>query len=505
MWKRTGAACLGLLLALTPFMAVAEDAPLTTQPQEEVQEEDTQAEETLEELNLEEDVPAMAVVASITETLPAKSAILMDQASGQILFEQNADEQLSPASVTKIMTLLLVMEALDSGRISLEDMVTCSENANSMGGSQIWLKVGEQMSVNDLLKAVAISSANDASVALGEHIAGSELAFIDMMNARAKELGMVNTKFQNCTGLDEEGHLTTARDVAVMSRSLMKYPLIAEYSTVWMDSLRGGETELVNTNKLVRFYDGCTGLKTGTTSGAGSCLSATATRGDLSLISVVMGCPTSDERFASARGLLDFGFANYTSVTPPAIDAELTPVPVIKGTLDKIMPTYKNPGTFVVDKNLKDSITQQVKLAENVEAPVEAGQVLGKVEVMLEGEVLGSYTLVASQPVERMTFGKAFGILLKEAVRMTNSPAADSGGSRLGGPDGALSSQEGGEPSGDISQSESALDASEPPAASDGETQNGDSSAVEAAEPCPCGKDTCYCADIGNVCGCLTE
>ena len=242
--------------------------------------------------------------------VPAKSAILMEQSTGQVLCEMNADEQMPPASITKVMTLLLVMEAVESGRLSLEDTVTCSPHASSMGGSQIWLEVGEQMTVQDLIKATAVASANDASVALAEKVAGSEDAFVVMMNERAEQLGMTGTHFVNCTGLDAPGHLTTARDIATMSRILIQHPMIREYSSIWMDSLRGGETQLVNTNKLVRFYDGATGLKTGTTDGAGSCLAATATRNGLSLVAVSLGSATSDERFQSARNILEYGCAN---------------------------------------------------------------------------------------------------------------------------------------------------------------------------------------------------
>ena len=342
----------------------------------------------------------------------------MEQQTGKVLFEQNADEQLAPASVTKIMTLLLVMEALESGKIHLDDMVITSEYANSMGGSQIWLKVGEQMSVDHLLKAVAISSANDASVLLGEHVAGSNDAFVAMMNDRAKQLKMTNTHFLNPTGLDDNGHLTTARDIALMSRELMKHPRISKYSTIWMDSLRGGATELVNTNKLVRFYKGATGLKTGTTNGAGSCLSATATRDGLNLVAVVMGCPTSDDRFSSARGLLDFGFANYQSVAPPSIAHELVPMPVLRGVEPSVEVTFDDPGTFVVEKGNAAAMTQKITMVDDVEAPVVAGQILGKVEVMLDGQIEGSYDLKATMSVERMTMSKALAKLVRSLFKM---------------------------------------------------------------------------------------
>lgn len=367
----------------------------------------------------EEGLPASATVG---DALPAKSAILIDQSSGMVLFEKNADEQLHPASVTKIMTLLLAMEAIDSGRITMNDEIITSEHANSMGGSQIWLKVGEKMGMNDILKAVAISSANDASVALGEHIAGSEEAFVDMMNERAAELGMVNTHFENCSGLDAEGHMTTARDISIMSRELMKYPRIMEYTTVWMDSLRNGETQLVNTNKLVRFYKGATGLKTGTTSQAGSCLSATATRDNISLIAVVMGCESSQDRFASATGLLDYGFANYESVTPPPIDDQIQPVKVLHGVEGYVMPTYTPPPAFVAAKGDTEKITQEITLAGDVEAPVEKGQILGNVKVLVDGKQVTEYSLVAGSDVDRMDFFKAFKALLRSLLTMTYAP-----------------------------------------------------------------------------------
>jgi D-alanyl-D-alanine carboxypeptidase (penicillin-binding protein 5/6) len=316
------------------------------------------------------------------------------------------------------MTLLLIMEAIDSGKICLQDTVTASEQAASMGGSQIWLQVGEVMSVDELLRAVTIASANDASFALAEHVAGSETAFLAMMNNRAVELGMTGTSFKNVTGLDEEGHYTTARDVAIASRALIDFELIKEYSTIWMDELRGGETQLVNTNRLVRFYQGATGLKTGTTSRAGSCLSATATRDGLSLVAVIMNSPNSDSRFSAARGLLDFGFANYTSVTPPPIQEQLTPVRVLRGVADTVLPVHESSGSYVVEKGQSDKIEQTVTLSKDVEAPVYAGQVIGTVEVFVDGALLGTYPLRAGQSVDRMTFPRAFGILARSAVAM---------------------------------------------------------------------------------------
>ncbi len=365
----------------------------------------------------EPDEEGLPAAVSLDE-LPAKSAILMEQSTGKVLFEKDADVQMAPASVTKVMSLLLVMEALDAGQIHLEDMVTCSEHAASMGGTQIWLEVGEQMSVEDLLKATCVVSANDATVALGEYIAGSEEGFVQRMNQRAQELGMANTHFVNATGLDAEGHLTTARDIAIMSRELMKHEAITQYTTIWMDSLRNGANELVNTNKLIRFYEGATGLKTGTTDSAGSCLSATATRDSLSLVAVVMGCATSKDRFAAARSLLDSGFANYTSVTLPSIDEQLSPVPVSGGVNTAVQPTYTPPGTLVVEKGAAQEIKQTVTLVPSVTAPVEQGQTLGEVVVTLGEEELYAYPIVAAQAVEKMDFFAALKSLIYSVVCM---------------------------------------------------------------------------------------
>lgn len=345
--------------------------------------------------------------------IPAKSAILIEQSTGQVLCEMNADEQMPPASITKIMTLLLVMEAVESGRLSLDETVTCSPHANSMGGSQIWLEVGEQMTVRELIKATAVASANDASVALGEQIAGSEEAFVEMMNRRAAELGMTNTHFVNCTGLDAPGHLTTARDIAAMSRVLIAHEMIREYSSIWMDSLRDGATQLVNTNKLVRFYDGATGLKTGTTDGAGSCLAATATRGGLSLVAVSLGSATSDERFQSARRLLDYGFANYSMAQPPALDDQLAPVKVRGGTEETVTPVGRQPEGFVVKKGEEKKLEQLVELAPEVQAPVSQGQTLGTVVVKIDGKEIGRYPLEAGTQVPKMRLSTAFLRLLQ--------------------------------------------------------------------------------------------
>ena len=339
--------------------------------------------------------------------IKAKSAILMEVNTGKILYEQDMDEKLPPASITKIMSLLLVMEAIDSGKMSVEDVVTASEHACSMGGSQIWLEPGETMTVDDLLKAAVIASANDATVALGEQIAGSEEGFVAMMNARAAELGMTNTHFVNATGLDADGHISSAHDVAVMSAELIKHDLIKNYSTVWMDSLRDGESELVNTNKLVRFYEGTTGLKTGTTSGAGYCLSATAERNGLELVAVIMSGDTSNDRFNGAKKLLDYGFANYSyAAIEPTLEKNQTNI--AKGVQKTVKITAPNSFGALLKKSEAQAVTQRVNLNENITAPVQKGDVLGAVEFCLNDEVIGTVDVIADENVDKMSFWTAF-------------------------------------------------------------------------------------------------
>lgn len=340
----------------------------------------------------------------------AKAAVLMDGTTGKVLMKMNENEKLYPASVTKIMSMLLVMEALDNNKIRLTDMVTTSPVAASKGGSQIWLKEGETMTVDELLKATAVYSANDACTALGEYIAGSDEGFVQMMNERAAELGMKNTHFDNCTGLDDETetHLTTAYDIALMSRELMKHELIKEYTTIWMDSLRDGQTELVNTNKLIRFYNGATGLKTGTTNKAGCCVAATATREGTSLIAVVMGSDNSTDRFEGAKAMLNWGFANYTTLTPQIDKSLITDVNVLMGEERTLTPQIPSAASVLVPKGREDDIVQDVELATAVEAPVESNQTLGTVTVSLDGEVLGKYNLTAPHYVDRLSFGTVF-------------------------------------------------------------------------------------------------
>jgi len=341
----------------------------------------------------------------------AKAAILMEQETGEVLCQQNAHDKLEPASVTKIMTLLLGMEAIDGGQISTGDTVTVSAHAASMGGSQVYLKEGEQMTVDDLLKAVAVVSGNDAAVALAEHIAGSEEAFVSRMNQRAAELGMEDTTFLNCTGLPAAGHLTSAYDIALMSRALLSHPDIRQYTTIWMDSIRGGQFQLSNTNRLVRFYPGCTGLKTGSTDSAGYCLSASAERDCLSLIAVVLGSETSAKRFTAAETLLNYGFANYTLIDALAGQA-LPPVEVLLGAERWVQPVLQGSGKVVVRRSQLDSVTTELRLAENVEAPVEQDQVLGEVTVLVNGQPLASLPLTAQTAVERLTIPGVFRRLL---------------------------------------------------------------------------------------------
>lgn len=336
----------------------------------------------------------------------AKSAVLMEASTGEILMSKNAHEKVYPASVTKIMSLMLITEAIDQGKIALTDVVTASREASQKGGSQIWLKEGEQMTVDDLLKATAVASANDACSALGEYIAGSDTEFVRMMNDRAKELGMNDTNFENCTGLDDtaQNHVTSAYDVAIMSRALIKHERIRNYTTIWMDTLRGGETQLVNTNKLIRFYKGATGLKTGTTTKAGCCVSATAERDGLSLIAVVMGSDSSNDRFSGARAMLDWGFANYSLVELTVEPSLITDVNVLGGTTDKITPQVTEKKFVVVEKGKEDKIASVPELSIDVEAPVEQNQVLGTVKFMLGETEVGSINLCAPKAVGKMSF-----------------------------------------------------------------------------------------------------
>ncbi len=360
-------------------------------------------------------LPLSVYAADKKESEPtAVSSILMCMDTGDVIREDNAYEHVSPASVTKIMSLLLIMEAIDSGKISLSDMVTTSENAQSKGGSQIWLETGEQMSVEDLLKAVVIASANDACTALGEYIAGSDSAFVKMMNDKVEELGLKDTNFENCTGLDDTtvNHYSCAYDLAVIATEVMKYDLIKKYSTVWLDSLRNGETELNNTNKLVNTYDGITGLKTGTTSNAGFCLCATATRDGMSLVSVVLGAETSQERFDLASQLLDFGFNNY-KLCPIEIDSsKITEVKVKNGRLKKTVPVSANYESILVTKDC-ENFEYEYNIKNSVSAPVRKGDPLGEIVVMSANSQVASVELVASEDIKKVNFSYIFSELIK--------------------------------------------------------------------------------------------
>lgn len=348
--------------------------------------------------------------------IKAKSSILMEPNTMQILYEDNADEVLPPASITKIMTLLLVMEALDRGDISFETTVNASEHACSMGGSQIWLEPNEAMTVDELLKATVIASANDACVALGELIAGSEEGFVALMNERAKELGMNNTTFMNCTGLDAEGHVTSAHDVAVMSCELVKHELIKEYSTVWMDTLRDGKSELVNTNKLVRFYEGTTGLKTGTTDSAKYCLSASAKRNGMELVAVVMAGQTSNDRFNGAKKLLDYGFSNYSfSKIEATLDFES--VKVNKGVKKDVKIYTDDKISVLLPKTSKDQIKKEVSLNE-ITAPIKKGSVIGNVTVYVGEEEVGKIDIKTCETVEKITPLITAGWILKGVFKL---------------------------------------------------------------------------------------
>ena len=361
-------------------------------------------------------IPAASATGEVPLSLSCPSALLMEKETGTVLFEQNAHQKLEPASVTKVMTLLLVMEAVDSGRLALEDTVTVSAHAAGMGGSQVYLKEGEQMTVAEMLKCVTVVSGNDCAVALAEHLAGSETAFVTLMNQRAQELGMADTTFLNCTGLPAAGHMTSAYDIALMSRELiLHHPSIRTYTTLWMDSIRGGEFGLTNTNRLIRFYSGATGLKTGSTDAAGYCISATAERDGMELIAVVMKSPTSAQRFEDAKAMLDYGFANYAlaQVWP---DAPLAPVDVLLGTQAQVQPVLERDCRLLVAKGEESRLTTRLTLAENVEAPVEEGQTLGKMEVFVDDQLRDTIPILASQGVDRLTVSGVFSKLLRQLL-----------------------------------------------------------------------------------------
>lgn len=352
------------------------------------------------------------------DSITAPSAVLMETSTGKILFEKNSHDQRPCASVTKIMTLLLVFEAIDSGKLSLDDTITASEHASSMGGSDIWLEPGETMSADDMIKATVVASANDAAVALAEHISGSEDAFIEQMNKRAKELKMNDTVFKNCNGLDEDGHVTSAYDVAIMSRELMKHEKIFDYTSIWLDNLRDGKTQIVNTNKLLKTYNGITGLKTGTTNDAGCCMSASAKRGDVSLVAVVLGCKTGKERFSDAAALLDYGFANI-SVKELKLPDDMPLELKVDGGMEKTVKlNCDSSSKVVVDKSNNVEIKTSIDLPESVKAPIKENQKLGTLTYSIYGKSVKTCDITAADSVEEVSFGSVFGVLFNSLISL---------------------------------------------------------------------------------------
>ena len=355
-------------------------------------------------------VPLAPPAAAEGLDVPAPAAVLMEFSTGEVLFEKNPHEVRPCASITKVMTLLLVFEAIDSGALHYDDMLTASAHAAGMGGSDIWLKEGEQMTVDDLIKACVVMSANDAAVVLAEAVAGTEEAFVERMNARAAELGMAETVFKNCNGLDEDGHVTSAYDVAVMSRALMQHEKIFDYTLIWIDYVRGGETQLVNTNKLVRSYSGIKGLKTGTTSAAGSCISAAAERNGMTLIGVVLGAANTNDRFSAAASLLDYGFANWKITSPEA--PALPALPVTGGMTGEVRLEAAAPAGVLTPVSEQGALETVIELPEAVAAPVEKGKPLGPVRVLRGGETVQEIPITAAESAEAITFGSAFQYLL---------------------------------------------------------------------------------------------
>lgn len=353
----------------------------------------------------------LAYAVEDTPIVDVPSYILIERETGTILCENNSHEQLAPASVTKIMTLLLIAEAIEDGRLSLDDTIVTSTNASQMGGSQIYLRENEQMSCEDMLKSVIISSANDAAVALAEHLYGSVESFVDKMNQRAAELGMNDTCFKNCTGLPAQGHVTSAYDISLMSRELLKHDVIRQYTTIWMDSVRDGEFGLTNTNRLVRFYEGTTGLKTGFTTEAMYCMSASAERNGMELICVIMKAPTSDERFEAAKSLLNYGFSNYALIDVTTSDP-LPEVSVKLGVENSVPVELSSSSKILIDKSLQSEINTELELDEIVDAPVEAGQKLGELHFVASGNEIATVDIVASKDVYKLGWFDIFTRLL---------------------------------------------------------------------------------------------
>ena len=381
---------------------------------------DTESGETVGQLT-DETTPVWAAQQTVAPAdsgalnIGGKSAVLLELSGGTVLYEKNAHEKLAIASVTKIMTMLLIMEAADAGTITLQDNVTCSAHAASMGGSQIWLEQGETMTVHELLKAIAVVSANDACAMMAEYLSGSEEGFVQRMNERAAELGMNNTLFKDCSGLSDDAY-STAYDVALMSRELMKHTAITQYTTIWMDSLRGGASQLVNTNKLVRFYPGATGLKTGTTAKAGHCLSGTAQRDGMGLVAVILGCSSTDERFGGTRKMLDYGFANYAVYTPVVDETQLKPIKVMRGVERQVQPVMDSLKPLLIKKGQEKTISQTLELSADLEAPIVDHQVVGKLTLMMDGSVAAEYDVYAACAVQRLGLWQAFLRILKALV-----------------------------------------------------------------------------------------
>lgn len=365
-------------------------------------------------------IPVFSVdVNAVTEeTITAPSAVLMETSSGKILFEKNPHEQRPCASITKVMTMLLVCEAIDNGKLSLDDTITASAHAASMGGSDIWLEEGETMSADDMIKATVVASANDAAIALAEHLCGSEEVFVEKMNEKASQLGMKDTVFKNCNGLDEDGHITSAYDVAVMSRELMKHEMIFDYTSIWLDNLRDGKTQIVNTNKLLKTYNGITGLKTGTTNDAGCCMSASAKRGDMNLVAVVLGCNSGKERFSDAAALLDYGFANFSVTQLKAPEDLPKTIKVENGMQGNIGIGCDVNASIVLDKNSSSKIVSKNDLPESIEAPVVSGQKLGTVTYSLDGNAVKSFEITALQDAEKISFASVFSVLLNSIISL---------------------------------------------------------------------------------------
>lgn len=350
-----------------------------------------------------------------TLNLQSGSAILIDQDSGQVLYEHNSHDKLRPASVTKIMSILLIMEALDSGEIKLTDKVPCSEKASSMGGSQIWLTTTETLTVDEMLKCMCVVSANDCTVAMAEFLCGSTDAFVDKMNQRAKELGMNDTCFKNCHGIDEDDHVTSSYDIAIMSRELLsKHPSIKNYTTIWMDSIRDGKSQLVNTNKLVRNYEGCTGLKTGSTSLALYNLSASATRDNLNLIAVIMKAPTTALRFSEAKQLLDYGFTNYTSYKLSMENEIVKNISISQGVEKNLNAIYSSSNNIMLQKGTESKITQEINIPDTLTAPISQGEKIGEINYYLDGNLLASVDIVSDRSIKKIGFVNMSTYLIKQ-------------------------------------------------------------------------------------------